>query len=137
MHGMMELRNKLEMELDELTKQGKMTTGILDSVDKITHTIKSIDTIKAMEEGYSNRGSYGGSYGGYYDNSYDGSYARDRRGRNADGSYRIRRDGGRDQRYSYERGYSRGMKEQLEDMMENARPEEKKMIRMWMQELDG
>lgn len=138
MQKMMQLRDMLEDELNRITSQNKMTQQILDMVDKLTHSIKSIDTIIAMEESkYSNRGSYGsyrgsydGSYdGSYNDGSYEGSYDRDRRGRNADGSYRTRMDGGRDQRYS------RDLKTELHHLMKDAKPEEKMMIEDWMRQL--
>ena len=135
MNKMHELREMLVDELNSITSQNKMTQAILETVDKLTHSIKSIDTILAMEESkYSNRGSYDyhdRSYDGY-DRSYDGydrSYAVDRRGRNADGSYRTRMDGGRDQRYS------RDLKEKLHHLMKDANPEEKMMIEDWMHEL--
>ena len=128
MNKMHELREMLVDELNSITSQNKMTQAILETVDKLTHSIKSIDTILAMEESkYSNRGSYD-----YHDRSYDGydrSYAVDRRGRNADGSYRTRMDGGRDQRYS------RDLKEKLHHLMKDANPEEKMMIEDWMHEL--
>lgn len=132
MHKMIELREMLVDELNNITAQNKMTQAILETVDKLTHSIKSIDTILAMEEG--------GSYGSYnrgpyrYDGSYDGSYARDRRGRNSDGSYRMRMDGGRDQRYS--RGYSRDLRDGLEDLMADASMEEKKMLKHWIKQLE-
>lgn len=133
MHKMIELREMLVDELNNITSQNKMTQAILETVDKLTHSIKSIDTILAMEEGNSygsyNRGSYR-----YDDGSYDGSYARDRRGRNSDGSYRMRMDGGRDQRYS--RGYSRDLRDGLEDLMADASMEEKKMLKHWMKQLE-
>lgn len=146
MHEMMELKEMLCDELEKITKQGKITSGILDTVDKLTHSIKSIETIIAMDEGgYSNaRGmSYEGSYadrrgrnmdgsyeGGSYRDSYDGSYG--------DGSYRMRRDGRRDQRYNYSReGYSRDLKRNLEDLMHEVGSEkEKRMIEKWMRQLD-
>ena len=43
-------------ELDEIAKKGQLTMDSLDVVDMITHSIKSIDTILAMEEaGYDRR----------------------------------------------------------------------------------
>jgi hypothetical protein len=133
MNKMYELREMLVDELNSITSQNKMTQAILETVDKLTHSIKSIDTILAMEES-KHRESRDGSYG-YHDRSYDGSYgydrsyAVDRRGRNADGSYRTRMDGGRDQRYS------RDLKEKLHHLMKDANPEEKMMIEDWMHEL--
>lgn len=136
MQKMMQLRDMLEDELNRITSQNKMTQQILDMVDKLTHSIKSIDTIIAMEESkYSNRGSYNdysrndGSYDDHGSYGYDRSYAVDRRGRNADGSYRTRMDGGRDQRYS------RDLKEELHHLMKDAKPDEKMMIEDWMRQL--
>ena len=69
MHKMEELRDMLCEELEKITKKGELSTGSLDVIDKLTHSIKSIDTIIAMEDaGYSNESGY--------------SYARGR-GRNA------------------------------------------------------
>lgn len=97
---------------------GKLTAGDLDYIDKLTHSLKSIKGVEAMEEsGYSERGSYrgysreggmmrdGGSYrGGSY---RGGSYARGR-GSNArrDSMGRYSSDG--------------GMVEELHELLEDA-----------------
>ena len=47
---MEELREMLCEELDNISDQGEITTSSLDIIDKLTHAIKSIDTIVAMEE---------------------------------------------------------------------------------------
>lgn len=77
-----QIRDMLCDELDEIAKKGQLTADSLDAVDMITHSIKSIDTILAMEEsGYSN--GYSGRYPmRSYDDGYSrrGSYARGRRG---------------------------------------------------------
>ena len=144
MHNEMhELKEMLEDELNKITKQGKLSTGILDMVDKLTHAIKSIETIMAMRESkYSNR-SYGtdGGYSHRYDRSYDGDYSQ------GDYSHRIRQDGMRDQRYNYsrddysmdyDRGYSRDLKHDLEGLMHKVHGEgEQRMIKKWIKELDG
>ena len=57
MNKMYELRDMLCEELDNITEQGEITTGSLDIINKLTHSIKSIDTIIAMDEA-----SYDGSY---------------------------------------------------------------------------
>jgi hypothetical protein len=97
-------------ELDEVVKQGGINSGLLDQIDKITHSIKSIDTIEAMQS----QGSYrGGSYerGGSYD---DGSYRR-----------------------SYERGYSRhDTVEELRAMMKDADSTTKNAIRKALSEIE-
>lgn len=52
-----ELKDMLCEELDRITKKGELSPGSLDIVDKLTHSIKSIDTIVAMEDsGYSGTG---------------------------------------------------------------------------------
>ena len=88
----MDIRKDLETLCDVVSDQigditrkiqnGGMSSGNLDTLDKLTHTMKSIKGVMAMmddENGYSGRGSYRGSY--------------------------ARRDGMG--RYSGERGYSR------------------------------
>lgn len=121
---MEELRDMLCEELDKIAKKGELSAGMLETVDKLAHSIKSIDTIMAMEEsGYSNEG---GSYGG---GSYEGSYARGGRGGGYSRNSYARgggnrgggnRGGGRSNRaYSLDDGKEQ-MIEQLEDMMEEA-----------------
>lgn len=139
MHEIYELKEMLMKELEEYGRKRDMSTGTLEVVDKLAHTIKNLcKIIEAAEEeegGYSGRGgsyvggsyarggrggqgggSYrGGSYrGGSYDGGMGGSYARGR-GRNA------RRDSMG--RYSSEMGYSRDaaeMADQLRELMEQA-----------------
>lgn len=63
MRAMEELRQLLMTELENITRKGEVNNTNLDMIDKLTHSIKSIDTICAMQDsGYSQRGSY--SYGG-------------------------------------------------------------------------
>lgn len=122
MHELYELKEMLCKELKDYGKKGEMSTGTLDVVDKLAHTIKNLDKIIEAyeEEEYSGRGSYeGGSMrGSYRGGSYeDGrSYARGR-GRNA------RRDSMG--RYSSE-GYSRNedMVMQIRELMDDA-PDER------------
>ena len=78
MHKMEELRDMLCEELEEVTRKGELSAGSLDVVDKLTHSIKSIDTILAMQgNGYSSaRGRRRDSMGRYsrtpymYDDKY-------------------------------------------------------------------
>lgn len=49
MHKMVELREMLCKELDSIVDRGDISTVTLDSVNKLTHSIKSIDTILAMK----------------------------------------------------------------------------------------
>lgn len=140
MHGIYELKEMLCKELEEYGKKGELTTGSLDVVDKLAHSIKNLDKIiEAYEE--EGEGSYaymdgrGGSYadgrGGSYNmggGSYRTSYARGR-GSNA------RRDSMG--RYSRRGGYSRAdgaqdMVMELRGMMDDA-PTEK--VRRRIEEL--
>lgn len=154
MHYMHDLKDLLCAELEDYAengkKSGKMSMGDLDSIHKLTDTIKNILKIDLLEDesGYSEDGAYMGE-GRIYGTSYDGydrgtSYARGR-GRYAkrDSMGRYSRDDGymrRDGR-SMRDGYSRDdgkayMMEQLEDMMEDAeKPAEKEALRRCMEAL--
>ena len=148
-----DLCEMLESELNTITKKGELTKESLELIDKLTHAIKSVTTIKAMEEadkwggensyrGYS-RGYANNSYGANSYNSYDGgmsnAYSRDY---SRDNSYdgRRGRDGDGDGRYS-ERGYSRAnekehMMMKLEKMMDDTiNPQERQTIQKVMQQL--
>ena len=103
------LKKMLCKELDELVDKGDLKAGSLDAVDKLTHSIKSLDTIIAMEEaGYSNDYGYSGArrnmgrytYGSSYNHYDDGN-----------GGYSGRR-------YSRDEGKSQ-MIHHLEDMMDD------------------
>lgn len=105
LHEMCEkLGDELKRANSEVRMKDKLSGSELDYIDKLTHAMKSIKTVIAMEEanddGYSERGRMyrGTSYNSYPDNmSYDDmSYARGR-GRNAK----------RDSMGRYSSGYSR------------------------------
>lgn len=157
MHYMHDLKDLLCAELEDYAengkKSGKMSMGDLDSIHKLTDTVKNILKIDMLEgeSGYSEDGAYMGE-GRIYGTSYDGgmrrdvgySYARGR-GRYAkrDSMGRYSRDDGymrRDVRGMRD-GYSRDdgkayMMEQLEDMMEDAeKPSEKEALRRCMEAL--
>ena len=119
MHGIYELKEMLCKELEEYGAKGELSTGSLDIVDKLAHTIKNLDKIiEAYEEDES---SYAYDDGTMYDggrsmnrgNSYERGRSSARgRGRNA------RRDSmGR---------YSRtgDMADRLRDLMQDA-PDER------------
>ena len=160
MHYMHDLKDLLCAELEDYAekgkKSGKMSMGDLESIHKLTDTVKNILKINMLEDdsGYSEDGAYMGE-GRIYGTSYDGydrgtSYARGR------GRYAKRDSMGRyssrsmsyDDDMSYarggrggNRGYSRDdgkayMMEQLEDMMEDAeKPAEKEALRRCMDAL--
>ncbi len=154
MHYMHDLKDLLCAELEDYAekgkKSGKMSMGDLDSIHKLTDTVKNILKIDMLEDepGYSEDGAYMGE-GRIYGTSYDDgmcrgagySYARGR-GRYAkrDSMGRYSRDDGY-MRRGMRDGYSRDdgkayMMEQLEDMMEDAEnPAEKEALRRCMEAL--
>ena len=150
MHYMHDLKDLLCAELEDYAdkgkKSGKMSMGDLDSIHKLTDTVKNILKIDMLEDetGYSEDGAYMGE-GRIYGTTYDGydrgtSYARGR-GRYAkrDSMGRYSRDDGymRRMRDGYSRDDGKAyMMEQLEDMMKDAeKPAEKEALRRCMEAL--
>lgn len=156
-----ELCEYLNHDLHEMNEKisnanGKLNNDTLSYLDKLTHTMKSVKTVIAMEEaemnGYSGRGysrdgmsngsmSYeGGSYGGSY-NSYDGgsSYARGR-GSNAkrDNMGRYSRDGYSGRRDGYSRDDAKeDMMHRLNDLMNRTtEPQFKSELKRFADELE-
>lgn len=124
MHELEELKEMLCKELEEYGRKGNLSSGTLDVVDKLAHTIKNLDKIIEREEGGSS--SYRGSYrGNSYRDSYDGSYERGR------GSNARRDSRGRyaNESMDYSMGYSRGreMISDLRELMEEAPDEHTRM----------
>ena len=114
----MDIMKDLEMLCDVISekisektrkiKNGGMSDGDLDTIDKLTHSLASVKKIMAFMEdeggysGYWPEGSYRGMYRGSY--GHGGSYKRDRMGR-----------------YSGERGYSRNdLADKMRDLMHDA-----------------
>ena len=155
MHYMHDLKDLLCAELEDYAekgkKSGKMSMGDLETVHKLTDTVKNIMKIDVLKEevGYSEDGHYMGG-GRIYGTSYDGgyserggsSYARGR-GRyvKRDSMGRYSRNGGMSYRGGMRGGYSRDdaksyMIEQIEEMMEEAeKPAEKEALRRCMDAL--
>lgn len=128
MHKMEELREMLCDELSELTKAGNLSAGSLDAVDKITHSIKSIDTIMAMEDaGYSND----------YADRYSGARKRDSMGRYSRDGYSYTDRDGRSVRGRYSRDDAvDSIRQELEEMKAGASEEHKRLISKWLKQLD-
>lgn len=140
MHYMHDLKDLMCAELEDYSekgkKSGKMSMGDLESIHKLTDTVKNILKIDMLEEesGYSERGgsSYARGRGRYAKRDSMGRYS-SRGGMSYDDDMSYAR-GGR-------RGYSRDdgkayMMEQLEDMMEDAeKPSEKEALRRCMEAL--
>lgn len=123
MHKLEELREMLMKELEECTKKG-LSSNSLDIIDKLTHSIKSIDTIMAM-----------GDYSQDSGNSYRRSY---RRGRDSMGRYTEDRSGRyrdyRDDGYSGDE-YTE-LYETLRSLQQNTRDEgARKMVENWLKEM--
>ena len=116
MHRIMMLRDNLEEELEKFSDR-QINEQNLDIIDKLSHSIKCIDTFMAMEKSsrdeYSGR-TYHDGYSGrrYYYTQRDGMSGmrrRDSLGRYADG-------------YSHDEAKDRLMGE-MEGMMNNVSPE--------------
>ena len=154
MDYMHDLKDLLCAELEDYAekgkKSGKMSMGDLETVHKLTDTVKNIMKIDVLKEeaGYSEDGHYMGE-GRIYGTSYDDgmhreggySYARGRRYAKRDSMGRYSRDEGMRYRGGMRGGYSRDdgkhyMMEQLEEMMEEAeKPAEKEALRRCMDAL--
>ena len=157
MHYMHDLKDLLCAELEDYAekgkKSGKMSMGDLETVHKLTDTVKNIMKIDVLKEeaGYSEDGTYMGE-GRIYGTSYDDgmhreggySYARGRRYARRDSMGRYSRDdgmsyarGGRGMRGGYSRDDAKSyMIEQIEEMMETAeKPTEKEALRRCMDAL--
>ena len=152
MDYMHDLKDLLCAELEDYAekgkKSGKMSMGDLETVHKLTDTVKNILKIDMLEDetGYSEDGHYMGE-----GRIYGTSYARGRTRAKRDSMGRYSRDGGRysyddDMSYARSRGGMRGgysrdegkhyMMEQLEEMMEEAeKPAEKEALRRCMDAL--
>ena len=119
MDYMKDLENLCEIlseQLKDVTRKAKngISSGDLETIDKLTHSIASIKKIMAFME---DEDGYSGNYPmGYHDGSYRNAYRGSYRG----GSYRGQR---RDSmgRYSGERGYSRNdLADKMRDLMMDA-----------------
>lgn len=121
MKMMEELKDVLCEELDQIAEKGEISLGELDTIEKLTTSIKNIDKI-VMADRYSyDGGSYDGGYegraydGGSEGKSYDGeSYGRTYANRG--GSYAGRRRHYVRGHYSYAGG-DEMVTQRIEEMM--------------------
>ena len=158
MHYMHDLKDLLCAELEDYAekgkKSGKMSMGDLDSIHKLTDTVKNILKIDMLEgeSGYSEDGAYMGE-GRIYGTSYDdgmrrgvgysyargrGRYAkRDSMGRYSRDDGYMRRDG-RGMRDGYSRDDGKAyMMERLGELMDEAStPTEREALKKCMQALE-
>ena len=140
MDYMHELKEKLCDELEEIAKKGELGAGDLEIVHKLTDTIKNLDKIGMLEDGYSQAGDWEIEGRAYNRGS---SYARRKR----DSMGRYSRDGrdmdySRDGRMMPNRIYSRAdakehMMDELEEAMAAATTDrEKDIIKRAMDQLE-
>ena len=118
MHDLYKLKDMLLEELKSYGQGKELSTGSLEMVDKLAHTVKNLCKIcesAEEEEEYSRADGRGGSY------RMRGSYA------DEGGSYRRRRDSMG--RYSREGGYSRAeeKEDELHDIVNQLRAMAKDM----------
>lgn len=114
MKAMYDLRNMLCKELDEIARKGELGAGDLDIAHKLTDTIKNIDKIEMLEEGYSRDGDYsegrysreGDDHGERASYGRGNSYARR-------GTHYVRGHYSRD-------GRKEDMRRQLQEMLDRA-----------------
>ena len=133
MERMHELKKRFEKELEQYMHMGdKITMGELETIHKLTDTIKNIDKIMILEDeegGYSQAGEMRGGMnrGG---NMMPGGYSYRRQRRDSRGRYS--RDGG----YSYDDGMEE-LHELLDEMLETADERTKAAIKRFKAELHG
>ena len=131
MKALYELKEKFEMELEELARKGELGAGDLELAHKLTDTIKNIDKICALED------DDGYSWAGDWEADMRGTYGRGSsyRGRKRDSMGRYSRDGRMDG-YSHHNARE-SMMELAREMMENTSSErEREAIRRFMTELE-
>ena len=126
MNALYDLKDKLCRELDEIAEKPDLSAGDLETVHKLTDTIKNIDKIMMLEEddGYSRGGGWEarGTFGRpIYDDGH--SYARR-------GAHYVRGHYSRDGRDSKKR-----MVEELEEMMRGTDDEHREIIRRTLEEI--
>ena len=146
MKAMHDLKYMLCKEIDKIAKKGELTAGSLETVHKLTDTVKNIDKIMMLEdEGYSERGGYSQRRDsrGRYSRDDGMDYSRNGGMWNAQGSYgggHAYDDGGssygdeRHMRYSREDGKEHMMRT-FGELMEGANTEQRRIIQRAMDEL--
>lgn len=132
---MYELKEMLCDELESIVEKGELSISSLDTIHKITDTIKNIHKIEMLDGEKGSRGSYGDGTGyserrrysrddgnsNHMDGSYDEGGDSYRRGRNQMGQYTSRAS----RVYSREGGKERMLK-QLHSMMNTAESDKEK-----------
>ncbi|MBP3655422.1 MAG: hypothetical protein J6K32_01865 [Clostridia bacterium] len=140
MRAMHDLREMLCKELDKIAAKGELTAGGLETVHKLTDTIKNIDKILMLEddEDYSERRDSMGRYSRNDGYERGSSYAR--RGTHYVRGHYSRDDGMggsmRETRGRYSRAEGKDqMLHELGEMMEDADDEQRRILERAMQEI--
>lgn len=125
-----DLKDMLCRELDEITRKGELTAGSLDTVDKLTHSIKSLETIIAMNEAQDGDSGYYPYIGGY--RSYEDGMRGRSGARRRDAMGRYSREG----RYSHDDSRE-DMVANLREIMQDTHDEHmKKKLRQFIAEIE-
>jgi predicted xylose isomerase-like sugar epimerase len=116
------IKKMLCRELEEYATKGKLTLADVDVVHKLSDTVKNLHKIEMLEDkGYSERTHDGRYYGGA---SYDDEYS-ERRYAKRDSMGRYSSDGAKDY-----------MMSKLGEMMENADPNEREILKDAMRRIE-
>lgn len=138
MEDMRKLKDMLCRELDEFTHRDSIESYDLDTIHKLTDTIKNLDKIEMLEDGgYSgNRGMRRGEPR-MYSRDGDGGYSYEDSFGDNDGYSQARRR--RDERGRYSRDDGRdGMMNELENMMGRMGSEkDREALRRIMEQMRG
>lgn len=140
MGDMRKLKDMLCRELDEFARRDSIESYDLDTIHKLTDTIKNLDKIEMLEDGgYSQaRGSGRGGYSREGGSSYaDGGYSYEDSFAGNDGYSQARRR--RDERGRYSRDDGRDhMVNQLETMMGRVSSEQdRETLRRMIDQMKG
>ena len=135
-----ELKEMLCRELEEITRKGELSAGSLDIIDKLTHSIKSIETIMSMAESddYSYRGSYANDGRGGNRGGNRGGMSRESMNDGRSGARRRRDRMGRYSRNDYSYADAKDdMMDDLRELMEKA-PDEtmRRKLQKFVNELE-
>lgn len=132
---MHKIKEKLMDEIYDIEEKmkkanGKVSAGDLEYIHKLTDTVKNIDKIEMLEEGYSENSKWMSDGGYEHGNSYGRKYAkRDSTGRYSRDGYRM------SDRYSMNDGREQ-MLDKLEEMMHEASTEkERNAFKQFMHQL--
>lgn len=137
------LSRELEDVNEKIRKAGGMSAGDLETVDKLSHALKSIKTTIAMMEADNEEDGYSRGYmprmGTYYDSRTGMSYADGNRGGRSYARGRNNNPMGRNQ-YSREGGYSyaedmESTKEEIRELSQKMPEEHRRKIERALDEL--